>query len=430
MSLFQIISIAVFIIIAVVAVLMFSGILPGYGGGLDAGKQFEITLWGTFPADLMERFLDEFQKENKNFSIEYAQKQPENFETELINVLASGEGPDLWLLPQDLILKHKNKIQPISFETLAESDFKNIFIDEGELYLDYGKQNIIALPFIIDPLVMFYNKNLFRNVGLTQPPETWAQFITASQILTVKDESGNIKQSGAALGEYSNIFYAKDILSALIFQTGNPIISQKDLKVVLGERADVLNSAETALRFYTEFSNPRKISYSWNKFLDSSKEFFIKGRLAMYFSYASELKEIQEKNPNLDFSVSQFPQVLDGEIKATFGKIWGIAISNQAKNKQGAFLAAKSLVAKNSLETLSQLSGLPAVRRDLLGQKISDPYLSVFYKAAVWSWAWLDPEPEATSMIFKDMIESVNRRERDANQAISDAKRQLEVLVE
>lgn len=428
---FQIVSIVVAIIVAIVAVLIFGGILPGFRGGGEFGaKQIKLDLWGTFPDNLMQTFLSELQKNNKKFNIKYTQKQAEGFEIELINALAAGVGPDLWLMPQDLILKHKNKVYPVSFEVLSERDFKTTFIDEGELYLDFNEQNIIAFPFFIDPLVMYYNKDLFRNAGLAQAPETWDQFTTTNQILTLKDESGNIKQAGSALGEYSNVLYAKDILAALILQTGNSIIDQRDLKVVLKEkRAGVLKPAESALRFYTEFSNPRKISYSWNKFLSPSKELFLQGKLAMYFGYAGELKEIQEKNPHLNFDVAQFPQILDGKIKATFGKIWGLAISHQAKSKEGAFLTVKFLVSQNSLELLSQTFFLPPVRRDMLSQKISDPYLAVFYKAVIWSRGWLDPDPESTSTIFKNMVESVNRKERDINQAVSDAQRKLEGII-
>ena len=105
MNTFQIISIAVFLIIAVVAVLVFAGVLPGVRAGIGGSKTVSLNLWGTIPKDLMDRFLSEFQKENKKIDIKYIRKQKENYETDLINALAAGEGPDLWLLPQDLILK-------------------------------------------------------------------------------------------------------------------------------------------------------------------------------------------------------------------------------------------------------------------------------------------------------------------------------------
>ena len=430
MNLFQILSIAIAIIVAVAAALVFGGILPGFRSGPGGASEMSVSLWGVLPQDLMARFLDEFKKEYKNFNIQYIQIPAENFELTLINALASGQGPDLWLIPQNLILKHKNKVAPISFRTFKERDFKDIFIDEAELYLDYNNQNIIALPFIIDPLVMFYNKDLLRNAGLTKVPETWDQFITTSQALTIKDAAGNIKQAGSALGEYSNVSHAQNIIAALILQTGNPIIAQRTFKVVLGEKQEnILVPAESALRFYTEFSNPRKISYSWNKFLEPSKELFLQNKLVIYFSFASELKEIKEKNPHLNFDIAQFPQILDGGIKATFGRMWGIAVSNQSKNKEAAFKAGQALVSQNSLEALSGIFFLPPVRKDMLSRAVSDPYLAIFYKAAIWSRAWLEPDPEFTSAIFKNMIESVNKGEKNTGQAVLDAKNKLESIM-
>src|SRR3989338_9726072 len=103
MNTFQIISIAVFLIIAVVAVLVFAGVLPGFRAGIGGYKTVSLNLWGTIPKDLMDRFLSEFQKENKKIDIKYIRKQKENYETDLINALAAGAGPHPRPFPPEFI---------------------------------------------------------------------------------------------------------------------------------------------------------------------------------------------------------------------------------------------------------------------------------------------------------------------------------------
>jgi multiple sugar transport system substrate-binding protein len=427
-SSFQIIIIAILVIATITAVLIFGGFLPGFGGAPGTSKP-TITMWGVVPKKTIKSFLEKTVE--RQINVKYVQKSQDSFDIELIEALASGKGPDIWLMPHELILKHKDKITPISFEVFTERDFKDTFIDEGNLFLDRENQQIIGVPFVIDPLVMYWNKNIFKNAAIPNPPETWDRFVVLSEQLTYRDQTGNIIQSGSALGEFKNINHAKDIFSALILQTGNPIVEPDSLNVTLDERGqNILIPAESALRFFTEFSNPRKKSYSWNKFLPNSKEMFIKESLAMYFGYASELKDIEEKNPHLSFDVFPIPQVLNGKIKATFGKVQAIVVSKNSKNSiEDNLNAVFSLTSKKSIKALSRISYLPPVRKDLLGQKISDPFLAVFYKSAIQARGWLDPEPQKTYAIFENMVESVNTGAKRIDKAVGEARIKLQSLI-
>lgn len=425
MNTFQTIIIAVFIAAAIIAILMFAGVLPGYNGGGEQNREIKISIWGTLDRNLMSDFFNHIKKDNKNLTFIYSEKKPENFEQELVSALANNEGPDIAVLPQNLILKHIKKISPISSENLSIRDFKNIFIDEADLFIDYKNRNILGIPFTIDPLVLYYNKNLFKNSLVVNPPKNWDEFLTVSNNLTIKDEDRDIKQSGSALGEYENVSNAKDILSVMFLQTGDAVINRENLEPDLGKDDKNLKNLQAALDFYAGFSNPGKVSYSWNKFLGQSHDAFLKAKLAMYFGYASDFKKIKEKNPNLDFDVSVIPQPSQSNVKTSFGRMSGIVILNKTKNKDDAMRAAKALVSPDSIKILSDIFFMPPVRRDILSRKIEDPYLSVFYESAVISRAWLDPDPLKTSIVFKNMIESVNSGERNADQALSDARGRL-----
>jgi hypothetical protein len=105
----------------------------------------------------------------------------------------------------------------------------------------------------------------------------------------------------------------KEILATLFFQSGNNITERSP---VTGEVSAVIDKdlekefedasgtpTESVLDFYTSFANPSKSLYSWNRSLPNSENAFLNGDLAFYFGYASEIKRIQDKNPNLNFDV-------------------------------------------------------------------------------------------------------------------------------
>ena len=430
---FQIILLAGFGFIAVIAVLIFSGVLPGYKNqGTQKGPAISISLWGTLPRSQINSVISAVNKENKSYKIEYAEYPASSYENEVVNALASGKGPDFWLISQDMVLKNKDKISVIPFAYYPERNFRDDFIDISNIFIDQKSGGLAAFPFLIDPMVMYWNKDLFSSSGISQPPQDWDEFAEDVKIFTEKNEAGNIVQSGTALGELSNIKNGKDILSMLIIQSGNPIMktdSRGNLKVALDEKDTSGKSlAASSVKFFNNFSDPNKSVYSWNKALSNADAMFAKGSLAMYFGYASEWPEIKAKNPHLNFDIAEVPQIKGDKTKTTFANIYGLAVmKNSSQAKKQAAMNSILFMASNAVsKDLSQAAGLASPRRDLLAEKTTDPYFGLINKAAVMSKAWLEPDGDEVRRIFKDMVESVSSGSTSVSDSVRLAKNRLD----
>ncbi|OHA15710.1 MAG: hypothetical protein A3A10_01940 [Candidatus Tagabacteria bacterium RIFCSPLOWO2_01_FULL_42_9] len=424
---FQLVIIGIMIFLALTAVLFLSGVIPGLktGGGESTAP---LVMWGTVPEEHLGKLIRTVNENNPSFDLTYVQKNFASYENDLIGALASGKGPDMWLLGQDSILKNKDKVFLIPFSSFSQRAFKDAFIEEAEIYL--AKKGIVALPFIVDPIVLYWNRDLASGVGVSQPPKTWDEFVNFSVRLTIKD-GGNIKQSGAALGEFKNIDHAKELLSLLMLQAGNPIVDANTLRSTLsGLSEGAALSSNNALRFFTEFSDPSKSTYSWNGSLPFSKNSFIAGTLAYYFGYAGEYNDIVAKNPHLNFDVAEIPQISGGRIRATFARMEGIAVSKTSPNIASALFAGIKLTEKESIAALSKQMFLPPVRRDLLGETVDNPVADVFYKSAIYSRAWLEPDSLSVFEIFKSMIESVLTGRKKISNAAVDAHIKLNNMLE
>ncbi|MDD5032785.1 MAG: extracellular solute-binding protein [Candidatus Pacebacteria bacterium] len=424
MSKFQIALYGAIGALVLLSFLVLSGILP-WLPGQSSEPPADLTMWGVFSEDSWGRIIDAVNSENqKSFSIKYYEKDPATYETELVNAIASGTGPDLWFLPQDLLLKHGSKAFFIPYESLSERTFRDTFVDSGFLFMK--KDGIAGMPFCVDPLVLYWNKDIFSKAAIANPSATWDGFLNQSRAMTEKDESGNILKSGGAMGEFSNIKNAKEVFSLLLLQTGNKIIDPETNKLSFGERGDSsVDPAASALNFFTSFSNPTKISYSWNRALPEDIDFFVSGKLAVYFGYASEAREIVRKNPHLNFDVYQVPQVKDSATQSTFGRVYVMAVSKSTANASKAFLAASVFSSDEVQKMIEENLYLPPVKRALLssGQGVEDnPFMETFYKAAIRSKSWLEPDPSAVSLIFKNMVDSVVSGKKNVSSAIRDAK--------
>ncbi|MFQ5662109.1 MAG: extracellular solute-binding protein [Candidatus Paceibacteria bacterium] len=428
MSIFRIGIIAVFVVFAVIGVLAFSGV-GGIGG--DDNNIGEVEIWGTIPEGLMKAMFNDINIEIDNFAgVRYVEKDPNTYNAEFVEALASGRGPDLFLLPHDSIVRHSDKLIELPYKSFSEREFKSTFIEEGEMYLT--ETGILGLPFTIDPLVMYWNRDIFQNAGVANPPEFWDELFVLSPKITQRDLASNITRSFTALGEFRNVENAKEILSALIIQSGNPIIASSggELRSVIRENIGFSTSpAESAVRFYTEFSNPVKSVYSWNRSLQNSKQLFAAGDLAIYFGFASELTDIIRANPNLNFDVSLLPQLRDSNKRVTYGKMSAFAVPRASANPTGAFITGIMLTDAVNVFAFSQAIGLPPVRRDLLSNRPTDAFSSVFYDSALISNAWLEPDSAGADDIFQNMIESVTSGRARLSEAINIADEELNLLL-
>ena len=416
-STFQAVVLAIFSVSIIAGVIIFAT-----QKSTSQGTGIPVVIWGTLAQSDFDSVTNEITQGSDSMKMTYVEKRTDTFYQQLIEALASGTGPDIVLLPQDLIMRFRDKILPIPYASMPLRTFSDTFIQESELFLDAN--GILAVPFTVDPLVMYWNRDMLTNAGLALPPKTWNEFITLVPKLTVKDKNVNILKSAVALGEYRNITNAKDIISALFLQTGNKIMGQ-----TVGGFGSTLRPASLssigAINFYTDFANPVKPDYSWNRALPNSLDMFVAGDLAFYFGFASEIGKIRDRNPNLNFDVTYFPQPKGAAVAATFGKMQGLAILRNSANSADALTDINTLTSSYVLGLLSQATGLPPVRLDMLTSAPENQYQAVFYNSAIRARGWLDPNPLSSGPIFQTMIESITGGELEAGSAIDNAGAKL-----
>lgn len=410
--------------------------------GKGEDKLSEVIIWGDLSSelfnDLFNSDLDDDEDVNKYVHIKYVEKTPETFEDEFVTALAEGNAPDMVLLRENQIISNQKKLIKIPFSTsLDKRTFQETFIPEAELLID--GDGFIGIPIIINPLVLYYNRNILDSTGIVRPPETWTELLSIAPSLTVSDTSFNISKSVIALGSFENIKNAKEILWALILQTGNNIIvrGKNDMdetifKAVLNDRGSFASAPSfSAINYFNQFANPSKTIYSWNRALPEAQDFFVAGNSAFYIGFADELPLIKKKNPNLNFDVATLPQSQSSEVKRTYGKMYFLGIVRTANDLKSVFQTMIILSDSKSQERLSKLSGLPPIRRDNLGKTDpSNSFDKIFKKSALFASGVMEPEAKETRNILAKMVQSIQSGELEIAGSVTRANDQLNILLE
>src|ERR1035438_5540816 len=150
MTKFQIVVLAIFIVAIIGGAIAFATYKGGQSTTLPA-----VTIWGTLSTDTIQKYVQEInQARAQQLQINYVEVSATNFNTTLINALANGTGPDVVLLPQDLLSRFTSKIVPIPYNVLPQRTFMDTYVGGTEAYL--GSQGVMAIPLLIDPLVMYW----------------------------------------------------------------------------------------------------------------------------------------------------------------------------------------------------------------------------------------------------------------------------------
>ncbi|MFA5961499.1 MAG: extracellular solute-binding protein [Parcubacteria group bacterium] len=437
-------------LLAVVSVLFVSGC-----GCAPVVKKYKVNLevWGVVDdSDAYVEIFKNYHDINPNVgTITYKKQRIETYQQDLLDALASGKGPDIFLIQNNWLPMFANKIVAAPKEILTEQRFRSNFVDVvADDFVSNG--DVFAAPLSANSLALYYNKDLFNAAGIVAPPKTWDEFLSDTEKITKINSNGEISPSGASLGTNSgNINRATDILGMLMLQSK---ASMRDASGRVNFGRD--QSAIKALEFYTNFAKSSAPNYSWNSRMHYSIDAFSEGTLAMMFNYSWQIPIIRSKAPKLNFAVASVPQMSLGS-PVNYANYWGYAVTgnkiivNDPKSKllpvtndmrvTEAWKLLTYLTTKEGIPAVASSSGIsvvkkpvgnfdpaanylertkqPAARRDLIDTQRSDVDLGVFAQGNLIAKSWVENDPVAIEGFFDEMIDNINHGAMSVADAIS-----------
>lgn len=404
-----------------------------------AMQPITLTYWRVFDdSDAFDEIIAKYKALHPFITIEYHKFRYEEYESALLNGLAEDRGPDIFSLQNTWLEKYQSKLVPmpetitmaypvvkgtVQKETIPElrttnsltlKQIKDNFVDvvSHDVILNDGK--VYGLPLSVDTLAMYYNKDLFNNAGISQAPQYWnREFLQDVKKLTRQDPKKGIVQAGAALGGSANINRAPDILSLLMIQNGATMMNDNgnvsfNLTPSNAEE-NSYNPGIEALRFYTDFSNPTKESYSWNGELPNALDMFISGNLAIMFSYSYDLATIKAQAPKLNFSIAKFPQIEGNPpTNVNFANYWVEVVSKKSQHPNEAWDFIQFMTKEEQAKSYLDKTKKPTALRSLVPAQRNDDEIGVFADQVLTAKSWYKGKNEpAAEDAFREMIDLV-----------------------
>ncbi len=396
------------------------------GGGVQS---FTLNVWGVEDEDIFASIADSYKALRPGAEIVYSQINLLTYKQTLLNVLAAGEGPDVFYIKNHDIPAEKDKLYPADPAKFNLAQLNDLFpvVVSQDLVIASGNQ-LYALPLYIDTLALLYNKDLFDQNGIVYPPKTWVEFQNLVPKLTVINQRGQIVKSAAAIGGTEKTVDAGvDLLIALLMQNTpkTTAAGERTLLEALNTHAGV-----DAFNFYTQFANSVSTAYTWNDDQANSLDSFGAGKTAMIVNYQSAIAEIKRKSPFVNVAVAPLPQIGgDADTPLTYANYYALAVSKQSKLTTWAWDFVIQATTNEGIARAYQASaGHPPALKKLIAEKIGDPDMSVFAKSALIARSWYHVNNDGIHKVLNDAIGGVLSGGSTARDALGTAGAKISQL--
>ncbi|WP_413377282.1 ABC transporter substrate-binding protein [Alkalihalobacillus sp. 1P02AB] len=303
--------------ILVVSLLLFSAC--SNGGKSLCGEGNNVFTFATWAAgEELKEFNEIVDRVNENANGEYTIKTlsiPSDYYIKISTLISSNNSPDFFWMTQELISRYADlgAISDLSSHLEESENLKPEYFYEGVLASATHDDKYYGVPWIANPLMMYYNKDLFDDAGIPYPSPTedwtWDEFIKiAKQLTTQKEDTNgnNYQQFGTVVDGWPNI-------ETFIWAGGGDIIGEDGEEVLL-DSAESLQGLDILNDILVSNITP---SYAEVSSLGSNNVWFEKQRSATFMGGIQDnFEEKISKLPadeQFEIGYAPMPVGLDGQ---------------------------------------------------------------------------------------------------------------------
>jgi multiple sugar transport system substrate-binding protein len=303
--------------------------------GSGAKVTIRLATWvGVDEAKELQGVIDKVNQGATSFQI-VSEPAPADYYTKLQTTLAGGTAADLFWLSQEYIAGYADKgaLLDITDRLKADTNSPAAKLDDyfpSILATAQYKGKTFGLPWVSQPVVLYYNPELFKAAGVAEPDDTWdwAKFLDSAAKLTNKEK-----------GIYGTAFNGWPPIHMFIWQAGGEVISP-DLKTSPIDGPEAIQGAKFyADIIYNEKYAPSEATMKEQGFGEMAKA----GKIAMFFGGAADdLDLAHAKDPkNALLKVALVPKGPKG--RATFAWTASMGINSKTKYPDQAYQALVAL---------------------------------------------------------------------------------------
>ncbi len=160
-------------------------------GDADASGKTKVSVWAMGDeGKRLPEMVEDFEKEPENIDIEVQSIPWDQAHDKLLTAVASGKGPDVVQMGTSWMPEFADAgiLTDLSeyVEKYPNLDTKNFY--EGALQSNEYEGKQVGVPWYIETRVLYYRKDLAKEVGYENAPKTWDEFLDLSTKLAARGD--------------------------------------------------------------------------------------------------------------------------------------------------------------------------------------------------------------------------------------------------
>ena len=328
---------------------------------------------------IIDGMAADFEKENPGIKVKpiYTGTYQDSI-TKALTAVKSGEPPVTSILLSTDMFTLIDEDAIVPFDDLIRTDedrawlrsFYPAFMENSQTG---GKT--WGIPFQRSTIVLYYNKELFREAGLdpNRPPQNWREQVEYAQKLTKRDASGNVTQWGLQIPSSGFPYW---LFQALAIQAGTNLMHPAGTQTYY-DRPEVIEG----LTYWVDLVKKAKVHpegiVEWGT---TPKDFFEK-KVAMVWTTTGNLTNVKN-NAKFDFGVAMLPAGKQRGSPTGGGNFYLFKKSTPAQ-RDAAFKFIKWVTTPQRAAQWGIDTGYVAVRADAWETPVMKQYVAGFPAAAV-----------------------------------------------
>lgn len=391
------------------------------------------SFWGSGARqEVIEEIIDDFNASQDKIEVKYSYQPWGDIWTKSLSSITAGNPPDVIVQDINSVAQRAEAQQATNLSEYIEEGFSDEFYPQLWDTVEY-EGDAYAVPFNTDTQVIFYNKTLFKEAGISevQLPQTWEELETVARKLDVKNGDDFER-----IGFYPLWNLGADVWALNADDGVSWFDKDENVKIDTDNKVEALEW----ILDWQEYYGQDTINRLEAEFGSGVADPFISGLVAMRAQNINYYSSLAENAPDdFEFGVIQIPEKESGSGHWSWGGGFVLEVPYGAKDPEASYEFIKYLSTPEVQEKFGEKSfdimANRTANENLVNNDNLDENGQMIYQMADENFAntVITPVPLTApdfSSLVNEQIDQIMLGSKTPAEGLADAQKAVEDLVE
>ena len=391
------------------------------------------SFWGSGARqEVIEEIIDDFNASQDKIEVKYSYQPWGDIWTKSLSSITAGNPPDVIVQDINSVAQRAEAQQATNLSEYIEEGFSDEFYPQLWDTVEY-EGDAYAVPFNTDTQVIFYNKTLFKEAGISevQLPQTWEELEIVARKLDVKNGDDFER-----IGFYPLWNLGADVWALNADDGVSWFDKDENVKIDTDNKVEALEW----ILDWQEYYGQDTINRLEAEFGSGVADPFISGLVAMRAQNINYYSSLAENAPDdFEFGVIQIPEKESGSGHWSWGGGFVLEVPYGAKDPEASYEFIKYLSTPEVQEKFGEKSfdimANRTANENLVNNDNLDENGQMIYQMADENFAntVITPVPLTApdfSSLVNEQIDQIMLGSKTPAEGLADAQKAVEDLVE